>query len=213
MNLPELYLSNEEKTMKILLASRNKKKIAELHKLMHEYVNDIEILSLDDVGFYDEIVEDGTTFEENAMIKAKTGASLGYICISDDSGLEVDALGGAPGVYSARYAGEGATDEENNRKLQDAIKDVPDDECTARYVCVVACATPDGESFCVREACEGKIIKEYRGNGGFGYDPMFFVEEFGCTFAETTPEQKNSISHRGKAMRVFCQRFLSVFGG
>ena len=199
--------------MKILLASRNKKKIAELRRLMSEYIADIEILSLDDVGYADEIVEDGDTFEQNAMIKAKTGANLGYVCISDDSGLEVDALGGAPGVYSARYAGEHATDNENNQKLQQEIKDVPDEKCTARYVCVVACATPDGKAFSVRETCEGRIIKEYRGEGGFGYDPMFFVEEFGCTFAETTPDQKNSISHRGKAMRAFCREFLSVFGG
>lgn len=199
--------------MKILLASRNKKKISELRTLMSEYMSDVEVLSLDDVGFTDEIIEDGETFEENAMIKAKTGASLGYICVSDDSGLSVDALGGAPGVYSARYAGEHATDDENNTKLQEAIKNIPDDECTARYVCVVACATPDGKSFFVRETCEGRIIKEYRGNGGFGYDPMFLVQEFGCTFAETTPEQKNSISHRGKAMRAFCRKFLSEFEG
>ena len=199
--------------MKILLASRNKKKISELRTLMAEYMSDIEVLSLDDVGFTDDIIEDGETFEEIAMIKAKTGASWGYVCVSDDSGLSVDALGGAPGVYSARYAGEHATDDENNEKLQEAIKDVPDEKCTARYVCVVACATPDGKNFFVRETCEGRIIKEYRGNGGFGYDPMFFVEEFGCTFAETTPEQKNSISHRGKAMRAFCQKFLSEFEG
>ena len=199
--------------MKILLASRNKKKIAELKTLMSKYMEDIEILSLDDVGFYDEIIEDGKTFEDNAMIKAKTGAALGYICVSDDSGLEVDALGGEPGVYSARYAGEHATDEENNEKLQAEIRDVPDEKCTARYVCVVACAFPDGRSFNVRRTCEGRIIKEYRGDGGFGYDPMFFVEEFGCTFAQTTPEQKNSISHRGKAMRAFCEEFLATYGG
>lgn len=199
--------------MKILLASRNKKKIAELRTLMQEYIEDIEILSLDDVGFYDEIIEDGKTFEENAIIKARTGAKLGYICVADDSGLEVDALGGAPGVYSARYAGEHATDDENNEKLQRQIKDVPNEKCTARYVCVVACVTPWGRDFYVRQTCEGRIIKEYRGEGGFGYDPMFYVEEFGCTFAETTPEQKNSISHRGKAMREFCQEFLSAFGG
>ena len=199
--------------MKILLASRNKKKIAELRTLMSEHIENVEILSLDDVGFFDEIVEDGTTFEENALIKARTGASLGYICVSDDSGLAVDALGGAPGVYSARYAGEHATDDENNEKLQREIKDVPDERCTARYVCVVACVSPDGREFYVRRTCEGRIIKEYRGEGGFGYDPMFFVDEFGCTFAETTPEQKNSISHRGKAMRDFCREFLETFGG
>ena len=197
--------------MEILLASRNNKKIAELCTLMSEYINGVKILSLDDIGFDAEIVEDGDTFEENAIIKAKTGAELGYICVSDDSGLAVDALGGAPGVYSARYSGEGATDDKNNEKLQREIKDVPDEKCTARYVCVVACAFPDGRVFTVRGTCEGRIIKEYRGTGGFGYDPMFFVDELGCTFAETTPEQKNAISHRGKAMREFCQRFLQEY--
>ena len=193
--------------MKVLLASRNQGKIKEIKVLLSEYIKDIEVLSLDDVGYFGEIEENGTTFEENAIIKANVGAQLGYICIADDSGLSVDALDGAPGVYSARYSGYHANDEDNNTKLLSELKNIPFEKRTARYVCVIACVFPDGRKIVVRETCEGKILSEYRGDGGFGYDPLFYVDKFGKTFAELSMQEKNTESHRGKAMRKFCQEF------
>ena len=190
----------------LVLASRNKKKIGEMRSLIAP-LPDVEVLSLDDVGFYDEIVEDGRSFAENALIKARVGAEKGKIGIADDSGLVVDALGGAPGVYSARYAGEHATDEENNEKLINALRNVPEEKRTARYVCAVACVFPDGRSFVLQETCEGRIVLTPKGENGFGYDPYFLIVEDGRTFAEMTAEEKHAISHRGKAMR----RFLRVF--
>ena len=199
--------------MEVLLASKNKNKIAEIKTLLSECVSDINVLSLDDINYNDEIEETGTTFEENAKIKAKVGADLGYICIADDSGLAVDALGGAPGVYSARYSGYHADDETNNTKLLSELQGVPNEKRTARYVCVIACIFPDGKEIIVKDTCEGKILTEYRGNGGFGYDPLFFVDKFGKTFAELSMQEKNTESHRGKAMRRFCQEFSRVLTG
>ena len=145
--------------MKILLASHNKNKIAELEALLKTVCADAEVVSLSDVGFTDEIIEDGTTFEENALIKARTGARLGYITVADDSGLMVDALGGAPGVYSARYAGEDGNTEKNNAKLLAALQGVPQDKRTAHFVSVIACVFPDGrEDIVVRGECPGEIL-------------------------------------------------------
>ncbi len=189
-----------------VLASRNKKKINELRELLSE-LSDVRVLSLDDVGFYDEIVEDGTSFAENALIKARVGARYGKIGIADDSGLAVDALGGAPGIFSARYAGEHASDEANNEKLLAALDGVPESLRSARYVCAVACVFPDGRSFVIEETCEGRIISDARGENGFGYDPYFFIPERGQTFAEMTAAEKHSMSHRGKAMRQFLRVF------
>jgi len=195
--------------MKIVLASRNKKKIKELGTLFTELSSDnVEILSLDDIGFYDDIVEDGTSFEENAYIKASTVAKLGYIAVADDSGISVDALGGAPGIYSARYSGEGATDESNNAKLIKELSGVAPEKRTARYVCAVCCAFPDGKDpIFVKRTWEGLIVDEPRGNGGFGYDPYFYLPEYQKTAAELTAEQKNAISHRGLAMKEFVKIF------
>lgn len=198
--------------MKILLASRNKGKIREIKVLLSEYISDVEVLSLDDVGFDGEIIEDGTTFEENARIKASVGAKLGYICISDDSGLSVDALGGAPGVYSARYSEPNATDEKNNEKLLFELEGVPFDKRSARYVCAISCIFPDGREIMVKDSCEGRILTDYRGDGGFGYDPLFYVDKYEKTFAELSLDEKNAESHRGKAMRRFCQEFSRVLG-
>ena len=192
--------------MKIVLASRNKHKISELQALLREHIPDVEILSLDDVGFYGDIVEDGETFEENAYIKARAAASTGYIGLGDDSGLSVRALDGAPGIYSARYAGEHGDDEANNRKLWRELADKSDKR--AEFVCVIACVYPDDTEhaiFC-RGVTEGRIIDEYRGEGGFGYDPLFFCEPMGKTYAEMSAEEKNSISHRGKAIELLAQR-------
>ena len=197
--------------MKILLASHNKNKIAELEALLKTVCADAEVVSLSDVGFTDEIVEDGTTFEENALIKARTGARLGYITVADDSGLMVDALGGAPGVYSARYAGEDGNTEKNNAKLLAALQGVPQDKRPAHFVSVVACVFPDGrEDIVVRGECPGEILTAPRGKTGFGYDPLFWYAPFRKTYAEMTAEEKNSISHRGVAMQAFAKAFAKL---
>lgn len=197
--------------MKILLASHNKNKIAELEALLKTVCADAEVVSLSDVGFTDEIIEDGTTFEENALIKARTGARLGYITVADDSGLMVDAPGGAPGVYSARYAGEDGNTEKNNAKLLAALQGVPQDKRTAHFVSVVACVFPDGrEDIVVRGECPGEILTSPRGKTGFGYDPLFWYAPFGKTYAEMTAEEKNSISHRGVAMQAFAKAFAKL---
>ena len=191
---------------KLVLASRNAKKIGELRTLLSS-LGDIEVLSLDDIGFHEEIVEDGKSFAENALIKARVGTRFGYIGIADDSGLTVDALGGAPGIFSARYAGEHASDEANNQKLLDSLRDTPDGERGAHYVAAVACVFPDGRSFVVQECCDGVIIRDARGENGFGYDPYFYIPEKEKTFAEMSAEDKHKMSHGGKAMR----RFLKIF--
>ena len=196
--------------MKIVLSSRNKKKIAEMRTLLQEQggvFEDVEILSLDDIGYTDDVEETGTTFEENALIKASVPAEYGYIGIADDSGLSVDALDGAPGVYSARYAGEPCNDENNNQKLLRELESTPDEERTGAYVCAIACVFPDGRSFTVRGECRGRLLREYHGDGGFGYDPLFYCPGYQKTIAEVTPEQKNAVSHRGKAVRAFAKRF------
>lgn len=197
--------------MKILLASHNKNKIAELETLLKTVCADAEVVSLSDVGFTGEIVEDGTTFEENALIKARTGARLGYITVADDSGLMVDALGGAPGVYSARYAGEDGNTEKNNAKLLAELQGVPKDKRTAHFVSVVACVFPDGrEDIVVRGECPGEILTSPRGKTGFGYDPLFYYAPFHKTFAEMSADEKNSISHRGVAMQAFAKAFAKL---
>ena len=214
--------------MKIVLASRNAKKIRELETLLAQHSSmHIEVLSLDDIGYTEEIVEDGTSFEENAWIKAATPAAMGYIGIADDSGLSVDALGGAPGIYSARYGGEGTNDAKNNEKLLAEMNEVSDEGRGAAFVSAVACVFPreceveipeevrtekNGlPGFVVRGECRGTILRETRGCDGFGYDPLFYVSEKGCTFAELSSDEKNAISHRGVAMRAFCRQFLSLF--
>ncbi len=194
--------------MKLVLASRNQKKIGELRTMLSELLPEVEVLSLDDIGYVGDIEENGTTFEENALTKARAAASSGYIGIADDSGLTVDALGGEPGVYSARYAERnhyagGHDDEANNQLVLEKLRDVPDHERGAAYVCCVACVFPNGDSFTVRGEVRGRMLREYHGTGGFGYDPMFFYEPFGKTFAEVPAEAKNEVSHRGVAMEKF----------
>lgn len=188
--------------MNIILSSHNKKKISELETLLCKAgFEGIEVLSLSDIGYTDEIIEDGETFEENAMIKAKAPAKNDVITVADDSGLCVNALGGAPGIYSARYSGEDANDTRNNEKLLLELSDKSDR--SAKFVSVVACVMPDGSSFTVRGECPGEILDSPRGENGFGYDPLFYISSFDKTFAELSPEEKNSISHRGIAMRAF----------
>lgn len=195
--------------MQLVFASNNAGKIREVAKILNECFleENVEILSLKDINFFEDIVEDGTTFEENALIKARTIARLGYLCIADDSGLEVDALDGAPGIYSARYSGGHGNDKENNLLVLKNLESVPDEKRTARFTCAIACVTPDGEEFTVRASCEGRILHGEEGEGGFGYDPLFYVEEYGKTLASVTPEEKNAISHRGKALRAFVAEY------
>ena len=189
--------------MKIVLASRNKHKIEEWQATLRKYIDGVEILSLDDVGVMGDIEEDGDTFEENALIKARAASQSGYISVGEDSGLSVNALDGAPGVYSARYAGEHGNDAANNALLLENLKSHSDR--SASFVCVIGCVFPDGTALCCRGETEGVIIDEYRGQGGFGYDPLFYYESFGKTFAEMSADEKNSISHRGKAIEIFAE--------
>ena len=195
------------KIMKIVLASRNKHKIEEWQATLKKYIDGVEILSLDDVGIYEDIVEDGETFEDNALIKARVAASSGYIGVGEDSGLEVTALGGEPGVYSARYAGEHGNDAANNELLLHKLSDKEDR--SAKFVCTIGCVFPAGERVC-RGETEGVIIDEYRGEGGFGYDPLFLYEPTGKTFAEMSGEEKNAISHRGKAIELFAKALAEL---
>ncbi len=189
--------------MKLVLASRNQKKIAEMQTLLSAHIPGVQILSLDDIGYEGDIVEDGETYEENALIKARTALTAcghRYAAVADDSGLSVDALHGAPGVYSARYAGEGHNDADNNALLLQNLEAVPPALRTARFVCTIALCLPDGRELCVRGETEGLILDAPRGNGGFGYDPYFYYPPYEKTFSELTPTEKNAISHRGKAV-------------
>lgn len=187
---------------RMLMATTNKNKLSEVRQITADL--GIEILSLADVGLAGvEVVEDGETYTENSLKKAREIMALsGLDTIADDSGLEVDALNGAPGVYSARFSGEGATDEKNNTLLLEKLTGVPEDQRTARFVSVVSVAFTDGRELAVRGTVEGRIIEERRGGGGFGYDPLFYCPEAGCTFGELAAEIKNRISHRARALQA-----------
>ncbi len=194
--------------IKLVLATRNKNKIHEFKALFKEFSDlDVSVLSLDDIGFYGDVEENGSTFEENAICKASVPARLGYIGIADDSGLCVDALNGAPGIYSARFSG--GNDEDNNDLLLEKLDGVSDRG--AKYVCAIACVFPDHlADFTVRGECFGKILTERQGDGGFGYDPLFYYEPFGKTFAQVELEKKNQVSHRAVAMRSFINKLTKV---
>lgn len=227
----------------IVLASRNKKKIVEMRTLLGEVLGDgVRVLSLDDIGFVGDIEENGETFEANSVTKAAAVAKLGYIGVADDSGLAVDALGGAPGVYSARYSDgepDDGTDKDtrNNNKLLRELEGVADADRGAAFVSTVACVFPEGDDidlrgishtalcpvtdemtamaqgmkfFVVRGEFRGVINHAPAGCGGFGYDPLFFLPEYGMTSAEITAEEKNRISHRGKAVRAFGEALKTV---
>jgi XTP/dITP diphosphohydrolase len=158
-----------------------------------------------------DIVEDGKTFAENALIKARTVCkACGEVTMSDDSGLEIDALGGEPGIYSARYMGEDTSYHIKNMNLVERLEGVPDEKRTARFVCAIACVFPDGRELICRETFEGRIGYEEKGENGFGYDPIFYVPEKGCYSAELSPEEKNAISHRGKALRAMRAKLEEV---
>ena len=193
---------------RIVLATKNKGKIKEMRQLlapMH-----IEVLSLADFAPVDDAEENGATFAENAMIKAcYYFAHTGIPCLADDSGLEVDALGGRPGVYSARYSGEDATDQTNNAKVLQEMEGVEAEKRTARFRCSMA-LVGDGTELTTDGTCEGILLTEERGSGGFGYDPLFYVPKFERTLAEMSSDEKNGISHRGAAVRKMAERIAEM---
>lgn len=189
--------------MDFLIATHNMKKQAELQRILAPL--GINVLTADMAGIeLPDVEETGTTFEENAFLKANSGCKeSGMVCVADDSGLMVDFLDGAPGVYSARFGGEHGNDKKNNEKLLSLLKDVPPEKRTARFVSCVCCCFPDGRHFTVRGECEGIIANEVHGSGGFGYDPLFLVGE--KTFGELSAEEKDKLSHRGNALRKFVE--------
>lgn len=191
--------------MTFVLASNNKKKLKEMNDILSR--DGYSVISMAQAGITSEPEENGTTFEEHALIKARSAMrESGMPCIADDSGLEVDALGGAPGVYSARYCPGSDMD-----RVMYLLKNMEGkDDRAARFVSAVACVFPSGRETVVRGECHGEILKELKGEGGFGYDPVFYVPEEGCTFAEMTQERKNMISHRANAMEKLRQELKSI---
>ena len=195
---------------KIIFATGNAGKMREIREILGN--TDMEILSMKEAGIEADIVEDGTTFEENAVIKAKAVAELLEQCavdtytdaivMADDSGLEVDALNKEPGIYSARYMGEDTPYSVKNRNLIDRLTGVPDEKRTARFVCAIAAVMPEGEVITTQGVIEGRIDYAEKGDNGFGYDPIFYVPEYGCTTAQLTEDEKNRISHRGRALEA-----------
>lgn len=192
--------------MKIIFATGNKDKMKEIRMILADL--GMEILSMKEAGIDVDVVEDGTTFEENALIKAKAIAEVAKergmeaIILADDSGLEVDYLGKEPGIRSARYAGSKTSYDIKNNLILSLLRGVPDEERTARFVCAIGAAFPDGSTEVVRATMEGRIGYEIEGENGFGYDPIFYLPECGCSSAAISPEKKNELSHRGKGLRM-----------
>jgi len=194
-------------TTMIVLATSNKHKVREFREMLKGY--DVDLRSLEDFGPIPEPIEDGETFDDNAYKKAlHTAKVLGIPAIADDSGLSVNALGGRPGVYSARYAGSNASDSDNCRKLLQEMDAV--DDRRASFHCVISIAVPSGPALTYEGSCDGEILREKRGESGFGYDPLFYFPEFGKTFAELSMAEKNSVSHRGKALAELRQELPKV---
>ena len=195
---------------RMIFATGNENKMKEIREILGALP--LEILSMKEAGVSADIVEDGKTFEENALIKARAICKLaGEMVLADDSGLEIDYLNKEPGIYSARYMGEDTSYHIKNKSLIDRLEGVPDEKRTARFVCAIAAVLPDGKELVVRGTVEGIIGYEEKGENGFGYDPIFYVDEFGCSTAELTEEQKNQISHRGKALRTMKEK-LNQYG-
>lgn len=185
---------------KIIFATGNEHKMVEIRMILKNL--GMEILSQREAGIVADVIEDGTTFEENALIKVKEIAKYtDAIVLADDSGLEIDYLNKEPGIYSARYMGEDTSYDIKNQALLDRLSGVPDEKRTARFVCAIAAAFPDGTTEVVRGTMEGIIGHEIIGENGFGYDPIFFLPEYGCTSAQLPPEKKNELSHRGEGLR------------
>lgn len=192
--------------MKVLLASGNDHKKDEFKRILKPL--GINVVTAKELGIsLEDVDETGKTFKENAYLKANAAMKKsGMISVADDSGLCVDALGGEPGIYSARYAGPNASDADRINKLLENLKDVPDDKRTARFVCSICCVFPDESVVSAQGTCEGKIAKNISGKDGFGYDPIFVYGE-SMTFAQMSPEQKDKVSHRGNALRIFLKKF------
>lgn len=196
---------------KIIFATGNEGKMKEIRLLLEDL--GVRILSLKEAGIHLEIQENGKTFEENAVIKARTVMKeTGALVLADDSGLEVDYLNGEPGVYSARYLGEDTSYRIKNQNLIDRLRGVPEEKRTARFVCVIAAVFPDGRILTTRGTIEGIIGYEERGEGGFGYDPIFWLPEYGCSTAELSMEKKNELSHRGKALSAMKKELRKALG-
>ncbi|MDD4125482.1 MAG: RdgB/HAM1 family non-canonical purine NTP pyrophosphatase [Eubacteriales bacterium] len=190
----------------IVLATKNNHKIKELNAMLSPYIaGKFVIISMEEAGFNGDMEESGTTFEENTRIKAETVCrATGLIAFADDSGLEVDALNGRPGIYSARYGGDDADYDKKIRLLLSEMENIADEKRTARFVSVFCCVYPnDGKCVMARGECEGIIIREKLGDGNFGYDPVFYYPPYGKTFAQMTTEEKNTVSHRGRAVEKF----------
>jgi XTP/dITP diphosphohydrolase len=198
----------------VFLASRNAKKLAEMQRILDQHLHGVRVLGLDEVSSYDEPVEDQPTFEGNALLKARAGlAATGLPSVADDSGLCVDALNGMPGVLSARWSGKPKDDARNNRLLLEQLEDVPDERRTAQFRCAVALCHPDGEVV-VEGVMPGRVIRELRGTGGFGYDVLFVPDDQPgeLTSAEMDPASKDAISHRGKALRELAPQVVALLG-
>lgn len=190
--------------MKIVIATSNKGKVKEIREILNN--DKYEVLTMAEAGIDAEIEENGNSFEENALIKARSIARVcDAIVLADDSGLEVDALNKEPGIYSARYMGEDTSYRIKNKSIIDRLEGVEFEQRTARFVCAVAAVFPNGEEKVVRATMEGYIDYEERGENGFGYDPIFYLKEYGCTSAEISMDEKNKISHRGKAFRMIAE--------
>jgi XTP/dITP diphosphohydrolase len=198
--------------IELLAATTNRGKFAEVQAFLRKIP--LKILSLESLSSWPTIVEDGATFEENALKKARTLAEFsGMLTLADDSGLEVDALNGAPGIYSSRYCGEEGNDEKNNDKLLCALENVVEEERTARFVCALALCRPKSlgmKPWTVRESCEGRIALARQGSGGFGYDPLFYYPSLGKTFGEIDRQTKATVSHRGKALKRLAEALPSL---
>lgn len=195
---------------RIVFATGNQNKMKEIRMILGDM--GMEILSMKEAGMDADIMENGTTFEENALIKAKAIAGLlpEDIILADDSGLEIDYLNKEPGIYSARYMGEDTSYDIKNRNLIERLEGVPKEQRTARFVCAIAAVLPDKSTRVTRGTIEGYIGWEQAGANGFGYDPIFYVDEFGCSTAELSPEQKNQVSHRGNALRAMREELKKI---
>ena len=190
--------------MKLIFATGNENKMREIRQIFGGF--GFEIQSMKEAGIDIDIVEDGTSFQENALIKARAvHAATGALVLADDSGLEIDALNREPGIYSARYMGEDTSYDIKNQNIIDRLEGVPDEERTARFVCAMAAVFPDGTEKSFVKTMEGRIGYKIAGENGFGYDPIFYLPEYGKTSAEISPEEKNAISHRGKALRAIAE--------
>lgn len=189
---------------KFIVATKNKGKLREIKEILKNFP--YEVLSMEEVGISKDIEESGKTYEENALIKAREVHNItGEIVMADDSGLEVDFLDGAPGIYSSRFAGEGASDEDRINKLLGLLEGVPFEKRTARFVCAIAVVFPKGKHFTVRGVCEGYISTKTEGEKGFGYDPVFYLPDYGMTIAQMEPDEKNKVSHRSRALKLMVE--------